>query len=316
MTFPRQAGHAASVAGSVAGSEAAALLAVSGVRLAYGGVTSLDGVSFRLAPGTLAALIGPNGAGKTSMVNVISGVCRPDAGTVVLRSPDGRRHELTGRGPTRVSRLGVARTFQNIRLFGGLSALDNVRVGLDNRPRGRGGAGGLGDLAAGLARTPAFRRRERAADERAAALLALVGLAGREGASAAALSYGERRRLEIARALGTDPRLLLVDEPAAGANHAEKQALVALLRRINATGVAILLIEHDMTMVAALATTVVVLNFGRVIATGTPAEIRASQCVQDAYLGGPVEPGAELERPAGAGGVARSAGPAEAGGGA
>jgi branched-chain amino acid transport system ATP-binding protein len=274
VTVPRQAG-----------APPAPVLEVRGARLSFGGVTSLDGVSLQLAPGVLAALIGPNGAGKTSLLNVISGVCRPDAGRVLLHARDGRRHELTGRTPDAVSRLGVARTFQNIRLFAGLSALDNVRVGLDARAGGRAGPGGARALAAALARTPGHRRRERAAAERARELLALVGLAGREGVGAAALSYGEQRRLEIARALGADPTLLLVDEPAAGANHAEKLVLADLLRRINASGVTILMIEHDMPMVASLAATVIVLNFGRVIATGTPTEIRAAAAVQDAYLG-------------------------------
>jgi branched-chain amino acid transport system ATP-binding protein len=263
-------------------------------------------VSLRQAPGAVLAVIGPNGAGKTSLFNCLTGVYRPQRGSVAFRPP-GRREpvEVLGRSPHAVTRLGMARTFQHTRLFGGLNAFENVQVGVESRRR----SGALRDLVPNRA----ARAEREAAAARVWELLDLVGLAHRAEAPAASLPYGERRRLEIARALGTGPSLLLLDEPAAGATAAERRELADLVRGVAAGGISVLLIEHDVPLVMSLASSVVVLNFGRVIATGTPEAVRADPAVVEAYLGvGAARGRADAPDP-GAGGTGQAGGAGEAG---
>ncbi|HVY09045.1 MAG TPA: ABC transporter ATP-binding protein [Mycobacteriales bacterium] len=254
------------------------VISVDDVTLRFGGVTSLADVSLAAPRGEVMAVIGPNGAGKTSLFNCLTGVYLPQEGTISLRREDGSTARLNGRKPHAVTRLGVGRTFQNIRLFNALTAVENVKVGAD----ARGKAGPI-SVMLGL---PRMRHEERATTERALELLSFVGLGGRHDAIASSLSYGEQRRLEIARALATGPQVLLLDEPAAGTNPAEKNDLARLITRTNQElGVSVLLIEHDMKLVMSVASYVVVLNFGRVIAAGPPEQIQRDPAVIEAYLG-------------------------------
>jgi branched-chain amino acid transport system ATP-binding protein len=252
---------------------------VDHVTLRFGGVVSLNDVSMQMYRGEILAVIGPNGAGKTSLFNSLTGVYVPQEGQVIVVGRKGASPvSVIGKKTHVVNHLGVARTFQNIRLFPALTAIENVKVGIETRQK-------AGPIAAMLG-MPWERREERESTRAALALLHDVGLSGRANDLAGSLAYGEQRRLEIARALGTDPGVLLLDEPAAGTNPAEKRALAELISRINSDrGVSVLLIEHDMKLVMSVAHRIVVLNFGEKIAEGTPAEIQRNPVVVAAYLG-------------------------------
>jgi len=251
---------------------------VRGITLRFGGVTSLDDVSLQMRRGEVLAVIGPNGAGKTSLFNSLTGVYLPQEGEILLVArPGAVPVSVIGKKTHVVNRLGVARTFQNIRLFPALTALENVKVGIETRQK-------AGPVSAMLG-VPWQRREERESTERAYRLLDRVGLAHRANELASSLPYGEQRRLEIARALGTDPGVLLLDEPAAGTNPVEKRELATLIRHINDDGIGVLLIEHDMKLVMSVADRIVVLNFGKRIAEGTPAQIQRDPAVVAAYLG-------------------------------
>ncbi|NAZ85869.1 ABC transporter ATP-binding protein [Kineococcus indalonis] len=249
-----------------------ALLRLEGVTLRFGGVVAVNDVSFEIRRGEILGLIGPNGAGKTSCFNALTGVYQPTSGQVVF---DGR--PLGRRKRYQINRLGIARTFQNIRLFQNMTARENVLVGADSHHR----AGVLNSLL----RLPLHRRETAEGNRRADELLELMDLGHRGDDLARNLSYGEQRRLEIARALATRPKLLCLDEPAAGFNPVEKQRLMDLIRRVRDMGNTVLLIEHDMRLVMGVTDRIVVLEFGKKIAEGTPEQIRNDPAVIAAYLG-------------------------------
>jgi len=248
------------------------LLSVRDVGKTFGGLKALDGVSFGLAKGEVLGLVGPNGSGKSTMINVLSGVYRPDGGDVRL---DGR--SLVGAKPSAIAAAGLSRTFQNLQIFGGLSVRENVLVGRDCRLRS-GMLGGVFGLGGSL-------REEREAKSLAADLLEKVGLARFVDAPPSMLSYGQRRLLEVARALAADPKVLMLDEPCAGQSQAEADALAVLIRALAKTGIAVIVIEHNMRFVMNLVDRIVALNFGRKIAEGTPEAIRGDEAVIEAYLG-------------------------------
>ncbi len=251
-----------------------ALLEVSNLGIAFGGLQAVDKFDLTIEKGQLFGLIGPNGAGKTTIFNMLTGVYKPNEGDIIL---DGQN--ITGMQPQKISKAGIARTFQNIRLFNDMSVLDNVRVGLHNQVHY--------STVAGVLRLPSFYEKENIMRGKAMALLKIFGLDGVAKQKASNLPYGMQRKLEIARALATNPKLLLLDEPAAGMNPNETAELAETVRFVrDKFGIAILLIEHDMSFVMELCEKIVVVDYGRIIAFGTAQEVRNNPKVIAAYLGG------------------------------
>ncbi|KAF0158954.1 MAG: branched-chain amino acid transport system ATP-binding protein [Syntrophaceae bacterium] len=254
------------------------ILEVKYLTMDFGGLRALNNVSLHIQRGEIVALIGPNGAGKTTLFNCLSGIYKPTAGDTFLYPPGGKKRRLNGLKINAISELGVARTFQNIRLFGGMTVLENVMIGRHTRSK----SGILG----AIFRPPATRSEEKTIIDKSYSILEYMGLAPLVNELANNLPYGAQRRLEIARALATDPHLLLLDEPAAGMNPQETNELDALIAQLRTDyNLSILLIEHDMKLVMNLAQNIFVLDYGEEIACGTPQEIRHNPAVIKAYLG-------------------------------
>ncbi|HFI0450274.1 TPA: ABC transporter ATP-binding protein [Streptococcus suis] len=251
-----------------------ALLEVKNLTKNFGGLTAVGDVTMELHEGELVGLIGPNGAGKTTLFNLLTGVYEPSEGTITLAGTI-----LNGKAPSKIASLGLGRTFQNIRLFKNMTVLENVLIGLGNH--------GKAEVFASFLRLPAFYKNEEELKNKAIDLLKIFDLDGDADTLAKNLPYGQQRRLEIVRALATDPKILFLDEPAAGMNPQETSELTQLIRKIKEEfGITIILIEHDMSLVMEVTERIYVLEYGRLIAHGTPEEIRNNKRVIEAYLGG------------------------------
>ncbi|HFI0265545.1 TPA: ABC transporter ATP-binding protein [Streptococcus suis] len=251
-----------------------ALLEVKNLTKNFGGLTAVGDVTMELHEGELVGLIGPNGAGKTTLFNLLTGVYEPSEGTISLAGTI-----LNGKAPSKIASLGLGRTFQNIRLFKNMTVLENVLIGLGNH--------GKSEVLASFLRLPAFYKNEEVLKNKAIDLLKIFDLDGDADTLAKNLPYGQQRRLEIVRALATDPKILFLDEPAAGMNPQETAELTQLIRKIKEEfGITIILIEHDMSLVMEVTERIYVLEYGRLIAHGTPEEIRNNKRVIEAYLGG------------------------------
>lgn len=249
------------------------MLKLEDVTLKFGGLVANDSVSFEIDKGSIFGLIGPNGAGKTTMFNVISGVYKPTSGSIWFEN-----ERIDGMKPYQINKRGIARTYQNINLFKSMTVLENVMVGCHSRSKS--------GLVSSLLRTPSERQEEKSIIEKSMDILAFMNLDQFAMNKANSLSYGQQRRLEISRAMASEPQLILLDEPAAGMNSGEKTELAETIRKINRKGITILLVEHDMKLVLNITHQICVLNYGKKIALGEPAAISSNEEVIAAYLGG------------------------------
>lgn len=248
------------------------MLEIRGITQRFGGVTALDDVSFSVHPNEITGVIGPNGAGKTTLFNIISGIYRQSAGTILF---DGK--DVSGLAPEQLAARGMVRTFQNIELFGQMTVLENVMVGLHTKSHS--------GLLSCMIKTPGNRSEERQMREKALTWLNFTGIADLADIKAGNLPFGQGRLLEIARAMALEPRIILMDEPAAGLNSRETVELATLIRKIRESGITVVLVEHDMELVMDVCDSILVLNLGRRLAVGTPREIQENQAVIAAYLG-------------------------------